>query len=84
MAQAGEGEGTAEAAALLLRVDTDHVDLADRPVVVVSAAAAVDLGPVEPDQPVAAPGNEEALRVEPGLGHPLTQIVQGQRTCSGC
>jgi len=48
-----QGQRGAEPVALLGRVDTDDVDLADRRVVVVLGAVEhgpVDLGPVEADQ----------------------------------
>jgi hypothetical protein len=46
-------------------------------VVRVVAVSAVHLGPVEADHGVAALGHEEPLRVEPRLGHPPVQVVEG-------
>src|SRR5260370_8007015 len=69
MAQPEQGERATQADALLGGVDADHVDLADGLVAVRRrpGMAAVDLGPVETRQPPLALGEEEAIRVEPGL-----------------
>src|SRR5260370_41648497 len=69
MEQPEQGERAHQADALLGRVDADHVDLADGLVAVRRrpGMAAVDLGPVETRQPPLALGEEEAIRVEPGL-----------------
>jgi hypothetical protein len=76
--QVGEsrgGDGLAEAPSLGGRIDGDDVDLAE--------VGGVLLGPVEGEQPVAGVRDEQALRVEPGLGHPLGEVGGIHRTLLG-
>src|SRR2546430_16482985 len=72
--QAGEGQRPAQADAVRGRVDAEHVDLADR--LVIMAGVAVHFRPVEPDEVTGPLRPQEPFRVEPGLGHPDPQVVQ--------
>src|SRR6185312_1041812 len=75
MSESDEGQGPAEAAALLTRVDAYDVDLADRRAAF--AATRVHLRPVKPREPAVPFRQEEAGRVKPGLGLPQPQIRDG-------
>ena len=79
--QAGDGEVPAEAPADEVRVDGDHVDLAEGGVAV---AGRVDLGPAEAGEAAVVLVEQEALGVEPGLGHAPGQHLGVQPPCSGC
>src|ERR1044072_8258165 len=75
MVQTRQRERLAPPGALRGGVDADDVNLADRFVAVLERA--VDLGPVEAGQPLITEGQEEALRVEPGLLLALAQVARG-------
>jgi endonuclease-3 len=64
--QAGDDQRLPQPRTLADRVDADHEDLAE---LGIGVGRGVDLRPAEPGQPVGVEGEQEALRVEPRLGH---------------
>lgn len=69
-------ERATEPGALVIGVNADHVDLAER-LRLVGWRGGMDLRPAEAGEPIGRVGEEEASRLEPRLGFPATEVVVG-------
>ncbi len=74
----GPSEAPPDAAAVVGRVDADHVDLAHR-----RRRVGVDLGPAEPDQLVVDLVDEQTGAVEPRLAHLPVELGAGESALFG-